>query len=47
MKWLEKNWVVVAVVAVGYLWFNGSLKNLLSGTPAPAVATGGTTILGG
>jgi hypothetical protein len=47
VRWLEKNWVVVAVVGLGYLWYNGTLKNLLSGTPAVPATTGGTTILGG
>lgn len=47
MKWLEKNWVIVAVVVVGYMWLNGTLGNLFSGTPAPAVSTSGTTIMGG
>lgn len=49
MKWLEKNWVVVVVVIVAYMWMNGSLGNLLggAGTTSAGLTTGGTTILGG
>jgi hypothetical protein len=47
MKWLEKNWVVVLVVVLAYMWYNGSLGNLLGGSSAAAVPTGGTSILGG
>ena len=46
MKWLEKNWVVVLLVVLAYMWMNGSLSNLLGGS-TPAVSTGGTTMLGG
>ena len=48
MKWLEKNWVVVLIVVLAYLYFNGSLSNLLSGSAASPVSNGGgTAILGG
>ena len=44
IKWLEKNWVVVVVVVVAYLWFNGSLANLL-GTPAAATGSSPNQVL--
>ena len=46
MKWLEKNWLVVTIVVLGYLYFNGTLSNLLGGTTSSA-GGGGTAILGG
>lgn len=27
MKWLKKYWWVLAIVIVGYLWYNGTLSN--------------------
>lgn len=48
MKWLEKNWVVVLVVVLVYMWYNGTLGNLLgTGMATTAGNGGGTTILGG
>lgn len=47
MKWLEKNWLVVAIVIVAYLYFNGSLSNLLGGTSSSVAPASGTAILGG
>ena len=46
MKWLEKNWVVVAIVVVAYLYFNGSLSGLLGGTAgtSTAIGPGGQTV---
>jgi hypothetical protein len=50
MKWLEKNWVVVLIVILAFMWYNGSLGNLFGGTTAASTGgsyTGGTSILGG
>lgn len=47
MKWIEKNWLVILIVVVAYLWYNGSLGNILGGGASPALPTGGTSILGG
>ena len=51
MKWLEKNWVVVAIVLVAYLYFNGSLSGLLGGgttaTPGDSNETSSIVIMGG
>jgi hypothetical protein len=42
MKWLEKNWLIVLGIFVAYLWYNGSLGNLL-GTGTAAAATNGNS----
>lgn len=48
MKWLEKNWLIVTLVILAYLYFNGSLGNLLgTGSTASTASTGGTTFIGG
>jgi hypothetical protein len=49
MKWLEKNWLIVTIVILGYLYFNGTLSNLLGGTAALPASSGsnGTTFIGG
>jgi hypothetical protein len=47
MKWLEKNWVIVAVVVLGYLYFNGSLGNLLGSGSTSTSGSNGTTFVGG
>jgi hypothetical protein len=49
MKWLEKNWLIVAAVFVAYLWYNGSLSGILGGGGggSSVAQTGGTSILGG
>ena len=47
MKWLEKNWVIVLVVVLAYLYFNGSLGNLLGTTTSSASLSNGTTFVGG
>ena len=48
MKWIEKNWVVVLIVVVAYLWFNGSLGNLLGSSSGSASSLpSGPVTLGG
>jgi hypothetical protein len=47
MKWLEKNWVVVTIVVLGYLYFNGTLSNLLGGTTSSSSLSNGSTFVGG
>ena len=48
MKWLEKNWLIVTIVVLGYLYFNGTLGNLLGGGSTAALpSNGGTTFVGG
>lgn len=43
MKWLEKHWVVVALVVLVYLYMNGSLSNILGGGSVANVTVPTTT----
>lgn len=49
MKWVEKNWVVILIVVLAYLYFNGSLGNIFGSTATTSAVGngGGTAILGG
>jgi hypothetical protein len=36
MNWLEKNWVIVLVVFLAYLYFSGKLATIVAATPLSA-----------
>jgi hypothetical protein len=41
MKWIEKNWVVILILVVAYLWYTGGLATILGGA-----ASGSSSAIG-